>query len=84
MVEADLSPMVAIKAGTIIGAELLQWDDRVGSIEVGKLADIIAMPGNPLTDISVLEQPLFVMKDGRIILKKSTSIDLVSAMERTK
>lgn len=84
LIEAGLSPMDAIKAGTIIGAELLQWDDRVGSIEVGKLADIIAVPGNPLTDISVLEQPLFVMKDGQIILNKSTSVDLVSAMERTK
>jgi imidazolonepropionase-like amidohydrolase len=76
--------VVAIKAGTIIGAELLQWDDRVGSLEVGKLADIIAVPGNPLSDISVLEQPLLVMKDGQIILNKSTSVDLVSAMERTK
>lgn len=84
LIEAGLSPMDAIKAGTIIGAELLQWDDSVGSIEVGKLADIIAVPGNPLTDISVLEQPLFVMKDGQIILNKSTSVDLVSAMERTK
>jgi imidazolonepropionase-like amidohydrolase len=84
LIEAGLSPMDAIKAGTIIGAELLQWDGRVGSIEVGKLADIIAVPGNPLTDISVLEQPLFVMKDGQIILNKSTSVDLVSAMGRTK
>lgn len=67
LIEAGMSPMEAIKAGTIVGAELLQWEDRIGSIEVGKLADIIAVPGNPLEDISALEQPLFVMKNGQII-----------------
>ena len=59
--------MDAIKAGTIVGAELLQWDDKLGSIEVNKLADIIAVSGNPLEDISTLEKPVFVMKDGAII-----------------
>lgn len=70
LIEAGLSPMDAIKAGTIVGAELLQWNDRLGSIEENKLADIIAVRGNPLTDISVLEKPVFVMKDGRIILNE--------------
>jgi len=68
LIEAGLSPMDAIKAGTIVGAELLQWDDRLGSIETDKLADIIAVSGNPLEDISALENPVFVMKDGVIIL----------------
>ena len=68
LVEAGLSPMDAIKAGTSVGAELLQWDDQIGSIEVDKLADIIAVPGNPLLDISALERPVFVMKNGQIIL----------------
>ena len=67
LIEAGMSPMDAIKAGTSVGAELLQWEDRIGSIEVGKLADIIAVPGNPLENISALEQPLFVMKNGQII-----------------
>ena len=67
LIEAGMSPMDAIKAGTIVGAELLQWEDRIGSIEVGKLADIIAVLGNPLENISALEQPLFVMKNGQII-----------------
>jgi imidazolonepropionase-like amidohydrolase len=84
LIEAGLSPMDAIKAGTIVGAELLQWDDKVGSIEVGKLADIIAVPGNPLNDISVLEQPLMVMKDGQIIVNKLTSVDLVSVAKKDK
>ena len=67
LIEAGLTPMATIKAGTIVGAELLQWDDRIGSIEVGKLADIIAVLGNPLETIEALENPVFVMKDGQII-----------------
>jgi imidazolonepropionase-like amidohydrolase len=47
-------------------AELLNWRDRVGSIEPGKLADIVAVPSDPLTDISALEHIDFVMKDGTI------------------
>ena len=70
LIEAGLSPMDAIKAGTSVGAELLQWDDMLGSLEPNKLADIIAVPGNPLEDISTLESPSFVMKDGRIIVNK--------------
>jgi imidazolonepropionase-like amidohydrolase len=70
LIEAGLSPMDAIKAGTSVGAELLQWDDMLGSLELNKLADIIAVPGNPLEDISALENPSFVMKDGRIIVNK--------------
>ena len=70
LIEAGLSPMDAIKAGTSVGAELLQWDDMLGSLEPNKLADIIAVPGNPLEDISALESPRFVMKDGRIIVNK--------------
>lgn len=67
LVEAGLTPMQAIMAGTRVGAELLQWDDRLGSLQVGLLADIIAVPGNPLDDISLLEQVSFVMKDGEIV-----------------
>ena len=70
LIEAGLSPMDAIKAGTSVGAELLQWDDMLGSLEPNKLADIIAVPGNPLEDIGTLESPSFVMKDGRIIVNK--------------
>ena len=70
LIEAGLSPMDAIKAGTSIGAELLKWDDMLGSLEPNKLADIIAVPGNPLEDISALESPSFVMKDGKIIVNK--------------
>jgi imidazolonepropionase-like amidohydrolase len=59
--------MEAIQAGTRVGAELLQWDDRLGTIEAGKLADIIAVPGNPLEDLSALERVSFVMIGGKIV-----------------
>jgi imidazolonepropionase-like amidohydrolase len=69
--------MDAIKAGTIVGAELLQWDDKLGSIEANKLADIIAVSGNPLEDISALENPVFVMKDGEIIINDFESYSAI-------
>ena len=77
LIEAGLSPMDAIKAGTIVGAELLQWDDKLGSIEANKLADIIAVSGNPLEDISALENPVFVMKDGEIIINDFESYSAI-------
>ena len=46
LVEVGMTPMQAIQAGTRVDAELLMWDDRIGSIAVGKLADIIAVPGD--------------------------------------
>jgi len=67
LVEVGMSNMDAIRAGTRVNAELLGWDDRLGTLEVGKLADIIAIPGNPLDDISLLETVSFVMLGGKII-----------------
>jgi imidazolonepropionase-like amidohydrolase len=67
MVEwGGLTPIQSLTAGTLNGAKLLGWDKRVGSIEAGKLADIVAVPGNPLEDIHVTERVAFVMKDGVI------------------
>jgi len=48
-------------------AELLRWDDRIGRIQSGYLADMIAVPGNPLNDIRLLERPDFVLKDGVLV-----------------
>lgn len=61
------SPAAAIRSATIDAATLLGMDKQVGSIEAGKFADIIAVPGDPLADISVLEKVSFVMKDGVVI-----------------
>jgi imidazolonepropionase-like amidohydrolase len=61
-----MTPMEAIQAATIHAAELLGWPADVGAIEAGMYADIIAVRGNPLDDISVLEDVRFVMKGGEI------------------
>lgn len=66
MVEAGMSPMDAIESATMNAAKLLRIDDELGSIEVGKLADLIAVDENPLEHIQQLEQVTFVMKDGEI------------------
>ncbi len=65
MVEwGGLTPMASLTAGTMNGAKLLGWDARVGSLAPGKLADIVAVPGDPLSDIHVTEHVSFVMKGG--------------------
>jgi imidazolonepropionase-like amidohydrolase len=66
LVEAGFTPMEAIQAGTRVGAELLRWDDRLGTVQAGKLADLVAVTGNPLDDMKALEAISFVMVGGRI------------------
>jgi imidazolonepropionase-like amidohydrolase len=67
LVEAGMTPMQAIQAATRVNAELLGWQDHVGTIEAGRLADIIAIPGDPLQDLALLERVSFVMLGGRVI-----------------
>jgi imidazolonepropionase-like amidohydrolase len=67
MVRYGMTPMQAIRSATLDAAELLGWTDKVGSIEPGKLADLIAVRGDPLTDIRVLEDVGFVMKGGVVV-----------------
>jgi imidazolonepropionase-like amidohydrolase len=64
MIEAGMKPMDAIKAATISAADLLGMKDQLGSIEAGKLADVVAVDGDPLTDSKVFGKVVFVMKDG--------------------
>jgi imidazolonepropionase-like amidohydrolase len=66
MVDAGMPVMDAIRSATIVPARYLGVDDRLGSLEPGKTADIVAVPGNPLDDVHVLERVSFVMKDGVI------------------
>jgi imidazolonepropionase-like amidohydrolase len=63
-VEYGMAPLQAIRTATVNAAELLQWSDRIGSIEPGKYADLIAVSGDPLKDITVLDNVKFVMKGG--------------------
>jgi imidazolonepropionase-like amidohydrolase len=67
MVKYGMTPLEAIQAATLHAAELLGWADRVGSIEAGKFADLIAVEGNPLEDVTVLEDVRFVMKGGQVV-----------------
>jgi imidazolonepropionase-like amidohydrolase len=66
MVEYGMQPLAAIQAGTVNAAKLLGWGDRIGALKAGYLADVVAVPGNPLADISVLKRVSFVMKGGVI------------------
>jgi imidazolonepropionase-like amidohydrolase len=64
MVKLGLTPTQALQAGTVNAADLMGWTDQVGSIEPGKFADIVAVNGDPMADISILEHVDFVMKGG--------------------
>jgi imidazolonepropionase-like amidohydrolase len=64
-----MTPMQAILSGTRVAAELLDMGDRIGTVEPGKLADLVAVPGDPLQDIAVMEKVSFVMKDGQVVKK---------------
>ena len=66
-VRCGQSLLEAIRSATLHAAELLRWDDRVGRIQAGYLADIIAVPGNPLHDTRLLEHTDFVLKDGALV-----------------
>ena len=68
MVKRGMKPLDAIRAGTINGAELLGVDDR-GVIAAGRLADLVAVRGNPLEDIRATERIVFVMKGGSVVLQ---------------
>lgn len=62
-----MTPLEILRAITVNAAEMLGWQDRIGSIEPGKLADLVAVAGDPLADITEIERVRFVMKDGRVV-----------------
>jgi imidazolonepropionase-like amidohydrolase len=66
LVRLGMKPVDALKAATSVDADLLGVADRLGSLEAGKIADVIATPGDPTRDITVTQKVLFVMKDGTV------------------
>ncbi|HEV2112925.1 MAG TPA: amidohydrolase family protein [Terriglobales bacterium] len=66
MVKEGLTPLQSVQAGTVNAADLLGWSDKVGTIEPGKWADIVAVDGDPLADVTTLENVKFVMKGGEV------------------
>jgi imidazolonepropionase-like amidohydrolase len=64
---AGLTPASAIQSGTVINAQVLGWQDQIGSIDKGKYADLIAVAGDPMADITELQRVKFVMKGGKVI-----------------
>jgi imidazolonepropionase-like amidohydrolase len=69
MVKFGMPPADVLRADLINGARLLRWADEIGQLKPGFFADVIAVPGNPLDDISVLKNPAFVMKNGQVLRK---------------
>jgi imidazolonepropionase-like amidohydrolase len=67
MARYGMKPLAALQADMINGAKLLRWDGQIGELKPGYYADIIAVPGNPLDDISVVERVSFVMKNGEVV-----------------
>jgi imidazolonepropionase-like amidohydrolase len=72
MVDLGMQPIDALKAGTSADAELLGLADKIGTLETGKLADVVAVPGDPLQNIRQTEHAFFVMKEG-VIYKNETA-----------
>jgi imidazolonepropionase-like amidohydrolase len=68
---AGMPPLEIIRAATTYAAEMLGWQDRIGAIEPGKLADLVAVAGDPIADITELERVAFVMKGGQVIKNDS-------------
>jgi len=66
MVKLGLTPLQSIQAATVNAADLLGWSDKVGSIEPGRFADLVAVDGDPLADVTQLERVKFVMKGGEV------------------
>jgi imidazolonepropionase-like amidohydrolase len=69
MVKWGMTPAQAIRSATASAAELLGWADQVGTLDPGKFADIVAVPGDPLKDVTALEHVDFVMKNGTVVKK---------------
>jgi len=72
LVDLGMPPIDALRAGTSVDAELLGIQDRLGTLESGKLADVVAIPGDPIQNIRQIEKIVFVMKEGIIYRNDAT------------
>jgi imidazolonepropionase-like amidohydrolase len=77
MVQAGMPPMFALQAATTHAAELLKHDKDIGSVTAGKFADLVAVPGNPVDDISQMKKVSFVMKEGVVYKSDGKTIDAI-------
>jgi len=76
MVQAGMPPIFTIQAATTHAAQLLKHDKDLGSVTAGKLADLVAVPGNPLEDISLMKKVSFVMKEGVVYKREGQAVEL--------
>jgi imidazolonepropionase-like amidohydrolase len=76
MVQAGMPPLFTIQAATVHAAELLRKDKDLGSVSVGKLADLVAVPGNPVADIGLMKQVTFVMKEGIVYKREGHAVEV--------
>jgi imidazolonepropionase-like amidohydrolase len=83
MVDLGMTPIDALRSATANDAELLGIAQKTGSLKKGKLADIIAMPGDPTSDITATEHVLFVMKEGKIIRQDSPTAQKAAESTRS-
>ena len=72
-VRLGMRPIDAIRTATATAAELMQWSDRVGSLTPSRFADLVAVAGDPLADVTELERPIVVAKGGRVVLDRRTA-----------
>jgi len=83
MVDLGMTPIDALRSATANDAELLGIAQKTGSLKKGKLADVIAMPGDPTSDITATEHVLFVMKEGKIIRQDSPTAQKAAESTRS-
>ena len=72
-----MTPLAALQSGTLNAADLMGWSDRAGALEAGKWADVIAVEGDPLKDIRVLQHVSFVMKSGQVFKNEARPADVI-------
>jgi imidazolonepropionase-like amidohydrolase len=76
MVQAGMPPLFALQAATRSASQLLKRDKDLGSVSPGKFADVVAVPANPLENISVMKQVSFVMKEGVVYKRAGRAVDV--------